>query len=725
VAKEADGEAGGSGKGKHYFELAAGTKLHEFEIVSVLGHGGFGITYLATDTLLQDRVAIKEFFPNELAIRASDTTVRAKVDDDEPLFESGLKTFLEEARLLARFRHRNIVHVRRFFGHHGTGYIVQDFVPGQTLSKRLRSGGYITEAELRDLLAGVLDGLEAAHERAILHRDLKPDNIILREDGTPVLIDFGAARDYSGRDSRSITAISSGGYTPPEQWGASDGQHGPWTDLYALGAVAYRCVTGKTPPVSVQRLRNDKMVPASEAVKGAYDPALLAVIDWMLKIDESERPQSVAEVRQALAQPASVSPAPVKKKVTTEGKTPSRGTRWLAPALVALLLMIAGGGYTLYSVQQQRIANEERLFREAADNLDKMQAYLRDCRACAHKAEAQKRISALEQNAKRVADENTTYNAARGDFAKLTTYVEKCAACQHAEAAQKEISRLRTELSATESAVYAAARGNPERLKAYAENCKLCEFATTARTEIGRIAQSRSEEMIYRSASGDLRQLKDYLSSCSVCEHRSQANAEIAKLETADLAKWLRGKTILVEELANYHQSDMSGIREMDYSLRFRFLEDGLVEFDVPRSQSRSSGDAWSNNYSHIFKINETIDALRNSPRRQSFLTAGKETIYSSAKLTATLDSHRLELGFEGTNLYDTAGSFWTYYKDSGDLKWRFMIEIGQDRASCSFRRLHDANRRNISYKARQTGIAENKIQVYSLETVSATCRIQ
>src|SRR5262249_36152992 len=154
-----------------------------------------------------ERVALKEYFPNELAVRVTDATVRAKSGAEQPDFQAGLKTFLEEARLIARFRHRNIVHVRRFFELHGTGYIVQDYEQGQTLSQRV-SAGPIGEAELRDILAGVLDGLEAVHNRVVLHRDLKPDNIILRRDGTPVLIDFGAARDFASRQSRSVTAIA-------------------------------------------------------------------------------------------------------------------------------------------------------------------------------------------------------------------------------------------------------------------------------------------------------------------------------------------------------------------------------------------------------------------------------------------------------------------------------------------------------------------------------------
>jgi serine/threonine protein kinase len=265
----------------------------------VLGHGGFGITYLATDTLLQEAVAIKEYLPNDLAIRISDATVRPKSAEDKPSFEAGLKAFLEEARLLARIRHSDIIRVRRFFELHGTGYIVQDFEEGKTLGKRL-SERPLSETELRAIMSGVLDGLEEVHERAVLHRDLKPNNIMLRGNGTAVLIDFGAARDFKSRHSRSVTAIATPGYTPPEQFGIG-GQQGPWTDLYALGAILYRCVTGAPPVDSLRRLRNDPLVPAAVAAEGKYSAALLGAIDWMLQVDEAKRPGSVQAVREALS----------------------------------------------------------------------------------------------------------------------------------------------------------------------------------------------------------------------------------------------------------------------------------------------------------------------------------------------------------------------------------------------------------------------------------------
>ena len=194
--------------------------------------------------------------------------------------------------------------VIRFFKANGTGYIVLGYEEGRTLKQRSGQGP-MAEAELRHLLGGLLDGLEVLHAQAILHRDIKPSNIILSdsrvpgERGVPVLIDFGAARDFRSRHSRSVTTIVAPGYAPPEQYGIG-GQAGPWSDLYALGATAYRCVTGEAPPEALRRLRKDPYVPAVEAAAGRYDDDLLHLIDRMLSVDEAERPQSAAEVKATL-----------------------------------------------------------------------------------------------------------------------------------------------------------------------------------------------------------------------------------------------------------------------------------------------------------------------------------------------------------------------------------------------------------------------------------------
>ncbi len=278
----------------HDFALPAGAKLLEFEIESVLGYTGFGITYRATDTLLREAVAIKEYLPNEFAVRLPEGTVRAKSDEEQEEFKTGLDAFLREARVMALFRNDHIVRVRRYFEMNGTGYIVLDLEQGQTLSDLVEEGP-LPEAQFRDIFSAILDAVEVIHNRAILHNDLKPNNIMLRDDGSVVIIDFGAARDFRGR---YITTAACG-YSPPEQHGIG-GQQGPWSDLYALGAIAYRCIIGSAPPDSPERLRNDPYVPTVIAAQRTYDKSLLSAIDWMLKVEKADRPRSVAQVRLAM-----------------------------------------------------------------------------------------------------------------------------------------------------------------------------------------------------------------------------------------------------------------------------------------------------------------------------------------------------------------------------------------------------------------------------------------
>ena len=339
----------------HVFALPPGTMLHEFRIETVLGHGGFGITYRAVDTALRKAVAIKEYLPNELAARMSDSTVRAKSSGDQQQFEDGVVAFLDEARLVARLQHKNIMEVLRFFKANGTGYIVLRYEQGRTLKQRLDDGP-LGEAELRHVLGGLLDGIEVLHNEAILHRDIKPSNIILSdsrvpgERGVPVLIDFGAARDFRSRHSRSVTTIVAPGYAPPEQYGVG-GQAGPWSDLYALGATAYRCVTGQAPPEALRRLRKDPYVPAVEAAAGRYDENLLHLIDQMLAVDEEQRPQSAAEVREALrarGRPPALSARDRRPMAADAIEQPKRAWRLSAGLLGGLAIAAVAVGATLF-----------------------------------------------------------------------------------------------------------------------------------------------------------------------------------------------------------------------------------------------------------------------------------------------------------------------------------------------------------------------------------------
>ena len=272
--------------------LPVGYALNEYRIESVLGVGGFGITYLATDANLNIKVALKEYLPFDHAARGSDHCVSARSDEDTDSFNWGRRRFLDEARTLASFRHPNIVRVMRFFEGNNTGYMVMDFVEGEPLNTWLTHRRPLPQAQLLHIAGALLDGLTLMHTSSYLHRDIKPANIFIRADGSPVLIDFGSAR--SVKRDRGMTAMVSPGYAPLEQYHAH-GNQGPWSDLYALGGVMYWIVTGNKPVDAAARARQDVMAPASAyAANGIYSAEVLHAIDWALRPNEEERPQSTA-----------------------------------------------------------------------------------------------------------------------------------------------------------------------------------------------------------------------------------------------------------------------------------------------------------------------------------------------------------------------------------------------------------------------------------------------
>lgn len=279
--------------------LSPGFQLFEYRIDAVLGQGGFGITYLATDVNLNAKVAIKEYLPGDYATRASDHSVSPRWAEDNDFYLSGLESFLVEARTLATFRHPNIVRVARFFEAHRTAYMVLEYERGKPLKQWWEKRKAMPESQLLSLLHPLLDGLALVHESGYLHRDIKPDNIYVRkEDGSLVLLDFGAARQTAG-GTQAMADVVTPGYAPPEQY--EGGPQGPWTDIYALGATLYWMVTGSKPPPAPERLHGvSQYVPASEAAAGRYSEAFLQAIDQALLLDPALRPQSVAEFAHAL-----------------------------------------------------------------------------------------------------------------------------------------------------------------------------------------------------------------------------------------------------------------------------------------------------------------------------------------------------------------------------------------------------------------------------------------
>ena len=348
----------------HHQALPEGTRLQEFELRGFLGAGGFGIAYLGWNTELQIPVAIKEYLPSDCAVRERSLSVVAKSRDDAAVYEWGLESFLEEARMLARFKHPNIVQIYRFFRAHGTGYIVMEYAEGQTLSKRLKERGVVSERQLRQILLPLLDGLEEVHRSGLIHRDIKPANIIMRaSDDSPVLLDFGAARQTVMAKTRPVTAVLTPHYAPLEQY-SEKGRQGPWTDVYALGALCYRAMTGKDPEESVNRTKEDPLEPLEETCRGQGSPEFLRALDWALRVWSEDRPQSLSQWREAL----DGGQVPAQRQEPREAKPVSSPTfepkrRWVGKLAAGLLsaLVVAGGGYFGWQEwEAQKMEEEQR-----------------------------------------------------------------------------------------------------------------------------------------------------------------------------------------------------------------------------------------------------------------------------------------------------------------------------------------------------------------------------
>jgi serine/threonine protein kinase len=294
---------------QHREALPPGTQVGAYLIKNVLGAGGFGVTYLAEHTALKRLVALKELLPIDCAARdASGIVVPRGGMEDEMAYAQ--EKFMAEARQLAQFHHPSIVAVTDVFAHLGTAFMVMAYEQGESLDGYIHHAR-INEPEVRRILIAVLDGLEVVHSAGVIHRDIKPANIYICKDGRPLLLDFGAARQVSTARSRTITSILTPGYAPFEQY-HTDGNQGPWTDLYALGGVAHRMITGETPPdaakreVSVSRSKPDAYEPLTQRQPRGWSMELLQAVDWALALHESDRPQSAAEWR-ALLKPPTVS----------------------------------------------------------------------------------------------------------------------------------------------------------------------------------------------------------------------------------------------------------------------------------------------------------------------------------------------------------------------------------------------------------------------------------
>jgi serine/threonine protein kinase/peptidoglycan hydrolase-like protein with peptidoglycan-binding domain len=411
-----------------FVALRPGQTIGRYEITSVLGQGGFGITYRARDTQLNRDVAIKEYLPTALAVRQDGITVlprSTKVADD---FSWGRQRFVEEGRTLASLEHAPaIVQVFDFLEANGTAYIVMKLVPGDTLEGRIRKGA-LSPAEIDRILWPLLDGMERVHGAGFLHRDIKPANILLDARGSPTLIDFGASRAAMAGRTSAMTAIFTPGYAAAEQM--TSAKQGPWTDIYGIAATIYHAVTGAPPPSAFDRMLDDTCEPLAKLAPDGFSPGLLIGIDAGLAVRASDRPQTIAgwrlvlgqatvpdaQATVALARPADPNATQVVRRPTVAPAAASvpdvpavpeapdlprrtaragrRPGRWIVVVAAVLLLGGGGGGYRYMA---EKTAREESAAAAASKAKAEAAAATADAKERAAREDAAKAEAELQK----------------------------------------------------------------------------------------------------------------------------------------------------------------------------------------------------------------------------------------------------------------------------------------------------------------------------------------
>jgi serine/threonine protein kinase/peptidoglycan hydrolase-like protein with peptidoglycan-binding domain len=475
----------GTGSSVDFVALKAGQAIGRYQVVSVLGQGGFGITYRAHDSQLDREVAIKEYLPAALAVRQDGTTVLPRSTAAAEDFTWGRERFVSEGRTLASLQDAPaIVRVFDFLEANGTAYIVMQLLQGETLEDRIKRTGPLKPAEVDRILWPLLDGLERVHNAGFLHRDIKPANILLDTAGNPTLIDFGAARAAMAGRSTVLTAIFTPGYAAAEQM--TSARQGPWTDIYGLSATLYHAITGKVPPTAFDRMLDDAYEPLGKMELPDFARGLLAGLDAGLAVRATDRPQSIAGWRPILGSAAAPqadatvalgqAPAPPPTAtiaVPAAATAPARKHRlglWIGAA-AALLLAIAGAVYGLIGDKKapsvtvvDKAAQDAQLAAEAQRLKDQEElARLR--------AEAATREKAAQEAAQRRQIEEETRRKIEAEMAAKQREQEEARQKAQAEAAEKK--RLEDEARQkveTEAAARRKAEEDEKKAAEAAEN---------------------------------------------------------------------------------------------------------------------------------------------------------------------------------------------------------------------------------------------------------------
>ena len=514
-----------------------------YRITRVVGSGGFGITYAAEDVNLGTTVALKEYYPFDFGDRDASMSVKPKSERHKQTFDWGRSNFLQEARTLARFEHPSIVRVTRAFEANSTAYMVMRFEEGQSFEVWLRDlGRPPTQDELDRIVAPLLDALQMMHAENFLHRDIAPDNIIVRGDGSPVLLDFGAARRAVAEMSRTLTGVVKAGYSPHEQYSSDSRLQGPWSDVYALGATLYRAVAGQPPEEVALRVDQDHMRSAAQAATGTYRPGFLAAIDACLKVRYSERPQTIAQLRPILlaqspppkhqmeppAKPSKGLTKALPTRRVSNARQPVAG-RWLA--IVAAVVALAGGAYGGLEYARWQPARKDSIVAEgnrpsaaeadsrarAATDANRRQAAL-DAERLRGEAEATRRQA--EVDAQRRRDEEIARTAAQQEAARKADVA--------AAEKQKEDERVRV----------AAATLNADERAAFVKRVQTL------------LSQSRCYDGAVNGRSGETQEgLDRFVASADQKGKSKPARIELAKATAGDFEAWLRDASEIKEDL--------------------------------------------------------------------------------------------------------------------------------------------------------------------------------
>ena len=450
--------------------LPVGYDVAGYLVQRVIGRGGFGITYEGVSPITKKRVVIKEFFPHGIASRAGATVIaHVDSDDEREIYHRALQKFEETTTILCGIRHPNVVEVHHYLPAASTGYMIMEFLDGETIADvvRMRPNGTLRDIrEVAAIFIPVLEALAVVHGHGVVHRDVSPDNIILERSGRPVLIDFGAAKNVSlGRGTSLIVAKRN--YSPPEQTREDVAQVGFYSDVFSVAATLYEVIAGESAPPAEDRIwrKKDSYVPLADKAKIPCPKPLAAMIDRCLNLEIEKRPQTVEPLLAVLRQAAlagSSKPGLPRTAARTRAR-PARGFALLGLGLVPVAIAAAGWialrPCGLLSPCEDPAARREaarveeaRRFQEAAADPTKLRSYAEGCVICEFQDEARRKADDLERAAlvdseaqrreERRAAEAGRYAATAGDVARLRTYAESCVICQYLDQARAEIEHL-------------------------------------------------------------------------------------------------------------------------------------------------------------------------------------------------------------------------------------------------------------------------------------------